>query len=965
MQGIPRNDAAWGRRWSSGALASWVVTLGLLWGLAWPHPGQATDTADRTFALPAGPLDRALAQFARQSGSQLLYPPELAQGRQAHAVTGAMSPTQALTRLLAGSGLQATPVSGGVFVLRVQAQTTASRGRAASTPSVVAPEAVAPPQPLRRVLVTGSRIPRVALEATTPVTIIDRAQIESAGFTTLFDLLRYQPGMSGHHVVDAATEAISESLTSLVSTAVVQSASLYGLGPRGTLYLVDGRRVANYALPSTALGGLHDLGAIPLSMVERVEILRGGASAVYGADAVAGVVNIILRRDYRGGEAGALYGMSERGDAETRRVFASAGIPLASGQVSIVADRFSQARLPGTSRHWHTRDRRREGLGDGTTQLGYYRFGGDALMPSAPCARAQDPSDPACRLDRERYRSLRPAVESSALRVHWRQPLDAAGDAEVFAELRGARTDTRMDTAPMTLWNIPVPRDDALHAQADALGHAFYDVGPISSRNRATVVDAAAGTRFRAGAWQLDAELSRSTHRVDNRVRGVVNQGALRSALAAGSYAFDGRANSPATLRGIAPPLDTAGRSTLDAASVRGSGTLGRWRGGVLRAAAGLEVHRDTLDYRPDPYFSDPELAAPLASGDTRGEARRAAAFAEVEVPFGERLWLEAAGRLDRADAGASEFSPRLGIGWRPHDTVLVRASVADAFRAPTLYETLGHPPPDDYYGLDVWVPAAAVAPCATPFADGCILRIGVAANPDLAPERARTRNLGMVWSPRDGLDLALDGFSVLRDDGIAVASAVVDDGIGIESLVRDAAGNATAFVTRFENRARTDIRGVHLDANWTFDPASVRRWSVRLLGHYVTRVRDDSEGAGAVDQAGHLAPRLAANGSLRWQAPAWDASLHLRHFGGYRVHRADRACPTLHAAAGRCRNPSVNLLAFHVAHDIDAAWRISLHIDNLTDRAPANFETLRTGYNGAIDDPVGRSYLMRVSRRF
>lgn len=961
MLPIPASGAARVRPHMPGRFACMLAALLCLMPVppAWASGAQA-----RSFSIPAVPLAHALDDFATQSGLQLLYPPALAEGRRARAVSGRFLPSRALDRLLGDSGLEAVPAAEGVFVLRER--TRAKSSAQAPPPVAVEPEpAVSAPEPLRRVLVTGSRIPRVGLEATTPVSVITREQIESGGFTTLFDLLRHQPGMTGHHVVEAATEEVSESLTSLVSTAVVQSASLYGLGPRGTLYLVDGRRVANYALPSTSLGGLNDLGAIPLSMVERVEILRGGASAVYGADAVAGVVNIILRRDYGGGEIEALYGVSARGDADTWRVSAGLGFPAADGQVSLIADRLAQAELTGTSRRWHTRDRRSDGLADATTQLGYYRFDTDVLLLSAPCAAAVDAAHPACRLDRERYRSLRPASDSTSLRVHWQRPLDAEGATGLHASLRTAHTDTRMGAGPMTLWNIPVPPDDALHGVADALGHAFYDVGPITSRNRATIVDGAVGIRFPLGSWTMDAEVSHSSHRVDNRVQGVVNQSALRQALAEGTYRFDGRLNSPATLRAITHTLDTSGRSGVDAASLRGAGTAGHWRGGQLHAAAGAEIRRDRLDYRPDPYFAAPELAAPLQTGDARGHARRVAAFGELEVPFGERLWLEAAGRLDRTEGTRSEFSPRFGLGWRPHARLLLRGSVADAFRAPTLYETLGHPPPDDYYGLDVWVPAAAVAPCAIELAGGCVLRIGVAANPALEPERARTRNIGLVWSPRPALDLALDHFQVERRNEIAVASAVVDAGIGLDSLVRDDDGRATAFVTRFANIGRTEVRGVHFDADWTFSSAAAHRWSLRLLSHYLTHVRGSANGADRVEQAGHLAPRVAATASLLWHSPIWDLALHLRHFGGYRMHAADAACPVLHVSAGRCRNPSVNLLAAHIARDLGEHWRISVQIDNLTDRQPANYDPARTGYNGAIDDPIGRAYLLRALRRF
>ncbi len=915
------------------------------------------------FDVAAAPLDRALAEFARQSDSQLLYAPALVRGRRAVAVSGRMPPREALTRLLARSGLVAEPVPGGTFVLRAR---TAEPVATSPPPSPPRSEAPVSPPVLRRVLVTGSRIPRAGLETTLPVTVVDREQIELGGFTTLFDLLRHQPGMSGHHAVEAATEDISQSLTSLVPNAVAQSASLYGLGPRGTLYLIDGRRVANYALPSTNLGGLTDLGAIPLSMVERVEILRGGASAIYGADAVAGVVNIVLKQDYRGGEASVLYGLSERGDAETTRVSASAGFGLGSGQVSVFADRFSQAHLPGTARRWHTRDRRAEGLEDATYPLGYYTVEGpDFFQRFGRCTASGDERDPACRLDRERYRSLRPASDGTSLGLRWTHPLHAETDAELYADVRTSELRTRMESAP-SAYTMRVPLHDPMRDRAYAVYRAFYDVGQVSSRSRATSLDATLGMRLPVGTWSLETDVSRSSNRVENLTRGIVNAAVLNEAIDARAYHFDGTPNDPDVVRGLAPVLQTRGRGTSETVSVRGSGPLLQWRGGTVLAAAGAETRRETLDYRPDPYFGTPDFGAPTDVDPRRGTSRRHAVFGEVQIPFSDRLWMEVAGRLDRADAHGSELSPRLGLGWRPATSLLLRASTAESFRAPTLYETLARPPPDEYFGaVASSFDASVVASCAQVHDGACDLPIGVASNPSLKPEHARTHTVGLVWSPLAGLDLTLDYFNVIRSNEIAVAGAVVDNVARIASLKRDEHGLATGLASRYLNTARTDVHGAHLDADWTSETAMGHRWGVRVAGHYLQSVRVAAADGPSSEQAGHLSPRFAANTSLQWRAGDWSAALHLRHFGGYRVHRAEAPCPAMHVDAGRCMNPSVNLLAAHVARDLGDAWRISADVNNLADRRPANYDVDRAGYNGAIDDLIGRQYLLRVRYRF
>jgi len=165
-----------------------------------------------------------------------------------------------------------------------------------------------------RVDVTGSNIRRVEGESGLPVQTITRQDIERTGVQTSGELLtRLSSNQSSGNFNDA--QGIGTNLNGFAG------ASLRGLGYQRTLVLLNGRRVANFATAGTGV----DVNSIPLAAVERVEILRDGASAVYGTDAVAGVINFILRRDYRGAELFAYYGDSEQGGAETKRGSISGG----------------------------------------------------------------------------------------------------------------------------------------------------------------------------------------------------------------------------------------------------------------------------------------------------------------------------------------------------------------------------------------------------------------------------------------------------------------------------------------------------------------------------------------------------------------------------------------------------------------------------------------------------------------
>ena len=159
-------------------------------------------------------------------------------------------------------------------------------------------------QTAQRVEITGSSIKRADSETALPISIITRADIDRTGATTAQDLVGLIPSVFGGLVV----------ASNVGSTGNASSAGMRGLDPKYTLVLLNGRRVANYAFGNSPV----DLNSIPLSAVERVEVLRDGASAIYGADAVAGVINFILRKDYQGLEVSGYANKVTQGGGETR-----------------------------------------------------------------------------------------------------------------------------------------------------------------------------------------------------------------------------------------------------------------------------------------------------------------------------------------------------------------------------------------------------------------------------------------------------------------------------------------------------------------------------------------------------------------------------------------------------------------------------------------------------------------------
>jgi iron complex outermembrane receptor protein len=199
------------------------------------------------------------------------------------------------------AGIFCLPMAGAAFAQVAPAATPSSQQSS--------PPATATKQ-LQTVVVTGSAIPRIDAETSSPVTVISAVQIQRSGLTTLSD------------VVKSISADNSGSIPNSFSNGFAAGASgvaLRGLTVNSTLVLIDGHRSASYAVSDDGQRSFVDLNTIPLAAVDRIEVLKDGASALYGADAIAGVVNIILKSSYHGMEASADVGTSQHGGGFTRK----------------------------------------------------------------------------------------------------------------------------------------------------------------------------------------------------------------------------------------------------------------------------------------------------------------------------------------------------------------------------------------------------------------------------------------------------------------------------------------------------------------------------------------------------------------------------------------------------------------------------------------------------------------------
>lgn len=294
------------------------------------------------FQIPAQPLPNALRAFGVQSGRSIVFSAATTGQTLSPGVFGRLEPDDALGRLLAGRRLSYLQRAGGFVVVaappRVVLASTAvgQPPIGAETPDQANLPSIDNAIESEPIVITGSRITRRSgFETPTPVTVIGAERLEELGITTVGEALNQVPSFRGTFQPQTANL--------FANNIGARFAELRGLGPQRTLVLVDGRRFA----PSTALGTV-DLNLIPTGLIARTEVVTGGASAAYGSDAVAGVVNIILDNRLEGLRANVQYGISDRGDDADFLVSVAGGTSLFGGRGHVVfGAEYNEARGTG------------------------------------------------------------------------------------------------------------------------------------------------------------------------------------------------------------------------------------------------------------------------------------------------------------------------------------------------------------------------------------------------------------------------------------------------------------------------------------------------------------------------------------------------------------------------------------------------------------------------------------------
>ena len=634
---------------------------------------------------------------------------------------------------------------------------------------------------LEEIIVTGSRVMRSDLDSPSPVLVFDATQLENTGITTLGEFARYLPQNA---------DTFSDSNTQNSDFHGSSAFNLRGIGLDGTLTLINGRRIAPFG-GSGDTSPFVDINSIPVAAIDRIEVLLDGASAIYGSDAVAGVVNIITKKQIEGMTVEGGYLTTGHGDGEEWDVNLSGGWSNATTSFTGTLSYFDRALIWSRDRDW-SKDADLSDRGG---------FDGRLFTSSPPSAYLVDSdiylADPQCPeyTETNSHIVFDPGVDEGCLFDYaqfttLQQPSDRLGltssldhsftpDLDFFAEFLWSRNRTQSVLAPTPFHDLLVP---ASHPD-NPFGEDVILWGRIAdSPSRLLETDvtswrALAGLKGTLRSWSWEAALMASESETVNTRQNAILKAPFETALqgfggSTGDQYYNPFGLNPVNSQDVIDQflISGTGQTLRDqeyTADWQVSGKFGHLAGGPIGAAFGVQARWQKLDQSVD----EEELSGAILGGggiNPLNEKRDIqSAFAEMVLPLYSKLEMQLAARWDHYSDFGSTTNPKVGLGWRPREQVLVRATWGTSFRPPTfreLYDPLFVS--DRFSDKD---PHRCAATGKLSDCKGHPIDSEFGGNPNLKPDQGETWLLGVAWQPVSipGLSWAVNYWRINHTDRI------------------------------------------------------------------------------------------------------------------------------------------------------------------------------------------------------
>jgi outer membrane receptor protein involved in Fe transport len=876
------------------------------------------------FDIPAGDAQKTLQQFYSQSKIEMLYLADSVRGTRTNAVSGQIDAAAALDQMLRGTPLEFSFEDDFSFVsIRprqmiagpVEMRTASMRSVSGDVQALSDNALYGEPQ-IDQVVITGTLLHGV-LNITSPLEFVTKREMKRSAYATVQDALDMLPSnMGGGPSEDFATGG---------NFARGSAVNLRGLGAGATLVLVNGHRQPY----SGTEADFVDLSNIAWSAVERIEVLPDGASALYGSDAIAGVVNVIMRKDVEGAETQVRFG-SAPGGGQEKLLAQLFGTRWDSGNALLSYQYTERNGLDASARAYAaSADKRALGgtdhrsvrsnpanILDPATFLPAYAIpsGQDGRTLASTDLLASTPNL------QNQYAGVELLPDRSMHSVFVSATQQLSSRVELFSEVRFNERRTSQDyiaydqilTVPAT---NPFFVSPFAGAKSALVSYSFLDdFGPLGLGAKTTTLSGTFGAEASlSDTWKLKFSGSYGRESMHYMLSNQPNSAALQAALADKNPATafnpfgDGSETNPATIEAVRSTTFGYSQSKVDAVGLTADGELFSLPSGAVKLAIGAERRGEQLTRRVttgasfdrDIQSTYAELAVPLIGepGD------------EQALP---RLELSLAGRYERYSDFGSSSNPKVGLRWIPSDAVKLRTSWGTSFKAPKLINLYDRT--SDLAGLiPLRDPRAGAGSSLVLFSQG--------SNPDLEQETASTWTAGIDLAPRalGGAQLSLTYYAIDYDNRILVPgppspfdillqenqwSSVINRNPTQEEINAVCTGNPLSGTTvkqcesaavaaivdlRIRNMASTRVRGLDMRLDHSI-ASRFGTFDLGLNGGYVFSFRQaTSSSSPLLDVVNTVGNPLAfrMRGTIEWNErgwnlPGWGASATLDRFGGY-----------------------------------------------------------------------------------
>ncbi|MCH7395464.1 TonB-dependent receptor [Acinetobacter dispersus] len=842
-----------------------------------------------------------------------------------------------------------------------------------------------------KVAVTGSSIKGVAAQSASPITIVKVDEILKQGVTTTEEALSKITANQSNFVT-----------ASNVGTSKTQgsAANLRGIGANKTLVLLNGRRLAANAYDS----GVTNLNIIPLAMLDRIEVLKDGASAIYGTDAIGGVVNFITKKQFSGLNFSADYQKPEQtgGEQQNYSIFGGYGDLEENGfNVFGVVDYRRGDEVMAKDRKVSRRGGVLPELGVNRTSSGSFPanlYDTETGTFGSPYAKTGCGDNPlffsndgvTCRYNSQAVIGIIPKTEDVS--VMGRVTAKINDHFNAIGEYVYARSEVTTSVAPDVFFDLPM-NPSSKYYPGNGITPAMDNVsGPLElylrsqagNRISNSVNDSHrifAGLEGDAYGWDINSGVTYArSNAADNVLNGYLNYNKTAAALLDGTLnpfgaqsSVDGDVWNGLSVKGkyLDAKLDS---TTVDFTASRPIYTL---PAGDVGFAVGASYRRDDWQSKT---LAEIASVAPSTGVDpnepvNEGSRNIKAVFTELHIPLHKTLEAQLAARYDDYSDFGDTFNPKFSLRWEPIKQLMFRTSYTKGFRAPTLQEM--HSPKSvtntaATYNDPLLCPGGVPAAGALPARDcGMQFDRQNGGNQNLEPEKSDSFTAGVVFEPIKNLVFTLDYFDIKVKNQITTISetAIFADPVKYaDKFIRNADGSLNYINTTNQNLGGIKTSGFDVGAAWRSPMTNTGQFGLSIDGTYVTDYQyQENKGMPWVGVAGSYAGldyqaivlRWKHTANLDWRYENWALNLQQNFSKGYKDQNS---------------NGQDHSVGDYTTYNLSGTYKgfknleLTLGLKNMFDAEPPAsnvVDNFQMGYDPRYADAVGRSYFVRGTYKF